>query len=118
MNFEAQVPRPNAALDVAGWGDSFEGENMTSALPLAVTVNYVTNEDCNEVPFTVEEFQEDTMICAYEDEKDACQGDSGEAIFEFVHQLLWTLTALHLTVTDLIIFLSLRWPSCVGQIFW
>jgi secreted trypsin-like serine protease len=78
LNNNANVPAASDKLDVAGWG-IIDNDEPSPRFPQAVTVNYITNQDCVE-PFTSYKRKEITkrMMCAEKNNKDSCKGDSGK----------------------------------------
>ncbi|KAL7475557.1 hypothetical protein ACHAW6_001470 [Cyclotella cf. meneghiniana] len=80
MNENPNVPVARGTpLDVSGWGDIDPDPRARfyPEVPHAVTVSYITNQDCIEDPFnyTSDEITEN-MLCSFEPDKDSCQLDS------------------------------------------
>ena len=63
----------NVPATVSGWGTLQSGGALANQL-MEVNVTTMTNVECN-VNYTGQIL--DSMICASDDGKDACQGDSG-----------------------------------------
>ncbi|CAG0908778.1 unnamed protein product, partial [Cyprideis torosa] len=82
---DTQAPIPTATvtdftygdLTVVGWGTTTEG-GQTSRDLLQVSVPFVDDETCK--AYYEGEVVADSMMCAGEAGKDACQGDSGGAV--------------------------------------
>jgi len=69
---------------VSGWGTTSSGGSLSKNLK-AVTVPYVSDDDCSDSYGSSSIFG-DVMICAGEEGKDSCQGDSGGPMtFNDVH---------------------------------
>ncbi|KAL7476221.1 hypothetical protein ACHAW6_002096 [Cyclotella cf. meneghiniana] len=80
LNNDGRVPVANGSpLDVSGWGAT-KGRRPRGYpdIPYAVSLDYVSNDDCSKKPFRwPEQDISNTMMCAWKDEKSACYGDSG-----------------------------------------
>ena len=78
LNDRSRVPTNGQLLDVAGWG-RLEEDSDYPDVPMAVTLKYITNEDCIQPPFNLpEDMILPVMLCAFDEGKDSCQGDSGK----------------------------------------
>ena len=85
LNNDTEIPvdGQDQELEVFGWGNTNPDPDEDAAtypdLPQTVTVNYITNEACEEpAPFEYEVGDiTKNMMCAAASGKDACQGDSG-----------------------------------------
>jgi secreted trypsin-like serine protease len=79
LNSDENFPAPGSVAHVMGWGDT-NGYNTTERLPsdvaLEADVNVVSNAECDSKwgPDRIEAFH----ICTFDQDKAACQGDSGE----------------------------------------
>jgi hypothetical protein len=98
LNVDPAVPSKNGdPFDVAGWGYT-SAYGPLSNTPRAVTVGYVSNEDCSRKPYRYPaEFIYDDMICAIEDGKGLWYGDGGKhAVYGsfclLIVQLMFELT--------------------------
>eukprot|EP00804_Cyclotella_cryptica_P024832 CCRYP_001781-RA/>CCRYP_001781-RA protein AED:0.18 eAED:0.09 QI:0/0/0/0.75/1/1/4/0/378 len=78
LNEDPNVPVAGAPLDVAGWGRTDLDNQAQSPVPHAASVDYLTNEECTKKPYRWREEQiYISMMCAFADGKDACNGDGG-----------------------------------------
>jgi len=79
LNEDSSVPADGALLDVAGWGDTTNGEEEFSSVLKFTTLEYITNGECTSAPFQYPpEDITNNMMCAFEEGTDSCQGDSGK----------------------------------------
>lgn len=81
LNEKRMVPVIGDPLDVAGWGNTVipnTGDPIYSTVLKNTAVNYITNEKCtSEYKYQPNNITEN-MLCAFEEDTDTCQGDSGE----------------------------------------
>lgn len=83
VNGDANVPKPNDALSVMGWGDLNDGAtDYPSILQVEQDTYYVENDECERMTVGGElgEYTglvSNDMMCVVEAEGGACQGDSG-----------------------------------------
>jgi secreted trypsin-like serine protease len=83
INDDPHVPVVPNPLRVMGWGRTESRPGSNSDVLLETTVDYVSNEDCQEAyadeadapPIT------DGMMCAYKKDTSTCSGDSGGPLF-------------------------------------
>jgi trypsin len=82
LNFDDNFPAPNQELRVIGVGTT-SANGPASDVLLQVDVNYVSNNQCNNL-YGQGSIQGDVMICAAvaNGGKDSCQGDSGGPLFD------------------------------------
>ncbi|KAL3804172.1 hypothetical protein HJC23_013691 [Cyclotella cryptica] len=77
LNANKNVPvSTGVPLDVAGWGLT-SNDNATTDILNAVTLRYLTTNDCTTTPFEWTDIT-DAMMCATENGKSTCRGDSGK----------------------------------------
>ncbi|CRL05272.1 CLUMA_CG018141, isoform A [Clunio marinus] len=85
------LPQPDDAFTglwavVAGWGRIAEGAGAKLASVLLETkIKVYRNDECKHKVKRLVEFNPKSMICGYENKKDACQGDSGGPFFIETH---------------------------------
>jgi secreted trypsin-like serine protease len=88
LNKDSSVPAASAALDVAGWGTTNTNGGVPSEVLKFTTLGYVTNEQCTSNPFQYyPDWITKNMMCAFEEDTDACTGDSGKCHKFFVQQI-------------------------------
>lgn len=75
INSDSDAPPIDSELFVMGFG-STEEDGTESLVLLETTVSPVSSEDCGR-EYYMFDFDEATMICALEDGRDSCSGDSG-----------------------------------------
>jgi trypsin len=82
LNFDDNFPVPNQSLRVIGVGTTAANGPVSDFL-LQVDVNYVSNNQCNNL-YGQGSIQGDVMLCAAVPNggKDSCQGDSGGPLFD------------------------------------
>lgn len=72
------VVQPDVLADLVGWGTLEWGTNRFPNILQAVQVPTMTNQRCQEI-YSGEDYEEifESNVCAGEEGRDACQGDSG-----------------------------------------
>jgi secreted trypsin-like serine protease len=75
INSEFDAPPMNAELIVMGFGSTEEGGDESNVL-METTLAPVNSDDC-EKEYYMFAYDKATMICALDDGKDSCSGDSG-----------------------------------------
>ncbi|KAL7450508.1 hypothetical protein ACHAWC_002413, partial [Mediolabrus comicus] len=83
LNNDPHEPVEYDPMRVMGWGLTESGATIASDVLLETTVDYISNEDCQEAyadeadapPIT------DGMMCAYKNDTAHCSGDSGGPLF-------------------------------------
>jgi secreted trypsin-like serine protease len=84
LNSDPSVPAAGRDVTVVGWGDTdiSEVEDMSDVL-MKVVVSVVPNDECDAVEgsgYTYRGQITKSMLCAWADGRDSCQGDSGGAL--------------------------------------
>ena len=74
LNNDVNVPVTDQDVTVMGFGTTSEGGSISRSL-LFVDLKTTSQPDCQSVYGG--SYDDDIMLCASEDEKDSCQGDSG-----------------------------------------
>jgi secreted trypsin-like serine protease len=90
LNENPRVPAAGVPLDVAGWGQTQTPElgGVSSPVLKKTTLNFITNEQCTSPPFKYTPANiTENMLCAFEEDTDSCQGDSGKCHKFFVQQI-------------------------------
>jgi len=78
LNVDPNVPVSGDPVDVAGWGWTDLDIPFLSPVPNAVTLDYVTNEDCTKKPYrNPEMWIFEANMCAIGLGKDSCVRDGG-----------------------------------------
>jgi trypsin len=86
INYDQAKPYPDQEVVVMGWGDTTSDDTTTELANqlMSVTVNVVSNEDCEASEGSIGGWKEDynnqiseNMLCARDKGEDSCQGDSG-----------------------------------------
>eukprot|EP00956_Cyclotella_meneghiniana_P003679 scaffold4471_cov68-Cyclotella_meneghiniana.AAC.6 len=82
LNEDANVPKDDAILDVAGWGIYDANYTLSYEGPQSVEIKYVSNEACTRKPHRYpDHWITDDMMCASgKPGEDSCGGDSGGAL--------------------------------------
>ena len=83
LNSDASFPQDGEQVTVAGWGLTNEANFSGSDVLMAVDVNTMSNADCSASTGSINGVFDsyagkitDGMLCAADDSKDSCQGDS------------------------------------------
>ncbi|XP_055850330.1 trypsin delta-like [Episyrphus balteatus] len=66
-----------APVEVSGWGQLAEDNQLLPQYLQAVLVNFLPREACMKQPYRYGQQIMDGMVCAVGEDKDSCQGDSG-----------------------------------------
>ena len=79
LNADPNLPVDGDVLDTFGWGETEFG---SPNVPYTVDLHYVPNEQCIAYPYRwPADLITPSMLCAIDEGKDTCYGDSGECIY-------------------------------------
>ena len=115
VNVDASIPAEDDELQAFGWGmtkydEKYEKKVWPDRL-MTAKVTYVPNDNCMATPYLWSPSQiTPSMLCAYDDDKATCQGDSGMS--SLIHHSILSLMSQQITLS---LCLSLGGPVIMNS---